>query len=144
MLIASTTKIMTALVVLDNCDPEETVVITPEYADVEGSSAYIEAGEETTVRELLYGLLMASGNDAATALACYCAGSIDASAQMMNEKAAALGLQNSSFRNPHGLDEDGHYSTAADLAVLPALRLSNLFSRKSFPQRHITRTNTAI
>lgn len=123
MLIASTTKIMTALVVLDNCDPEETVVITPEYADVEGSSAYIEAGEETTVRELLYGLLMASGNDAATALAYYCAGSIDAFAQMMNEKAAALGLQNSSFRNPHGLDEDGHYSTAADLAVITCAAL---------------------
>ena len=123
MLIASTTKIMTALVILDKCDPDQIVEVKPEYAAVEGSSAYIEAGEKIAVRELLYGLLMASGNDAATALACYCAGSIEAFAEMMNEKAAQLGLENSSFRNPHGLDADGHYSTAADLAVITCAAL---------------------
>lgn len=117
-LIASVTKIMTALVVLDSCDPEAIVTVSPECAAVEGSSAYIEAGETITVRELLYGLLMASGNDAASALACYVAGSEAAFADKMNEKAAAMGLSNSSFRNPHGLDAQGHYSTARDLAIM--------------------------
>lgn len=118
MLIASTTKIMTALVVLDHCDPNTTVTIKPEWTGIEGSSMYLKAGETYTVRELLYGLLLVSGNDAATALACYCGGSIEGFAKMMNDKAAQLGLQNSSFKNPHGLDAEGHYSTAADLAVI--------------------------
>jgi len=117
-LIASTTKIMTALVVLDHCDPDANVTIKPEWTGVEGSSMYLKGGETYTVRELLYGLLLVSGNDAATALACYCGGSIDGFAKMMNDKAAELGLQNSHFQNPHGLDAEGHYSTAADLAVI--------------------------
>jgi D-alanyl-D-alanine carboxypeptidase (penicillin-binding protein 5/6) len=125
MLIASTTKIMTALVVLENCDPEERVEIKQEYTDTEGSSIYLKTGEVYTVRELLYGLLLASGNDAATALACYCAGSIEAFAQMMNEKAVSMGLSNTSFRNPHGLDAEGHYSTASDLASITCEALKN-------------------
>lgn len=125
MLVASTTKIMTALVVLENCDPEEQVEIKPEYTNVEGSSIYLEAGEVYTVKELLYGMLLSSGNDAATALACYCAGSIEAFAQMMNEKAASMGLSDSSFKNPHGLDAEGHYSTAADLAAITCEALKN-------------------
>lgn len=129
-LIASTTKIMTALVVLDNCKPDEKVTILPEYAAVEGSSMYLMPGKEYTVQDLLYGMLLASGNDAATALACHCGGSIDGFAKMMNEKAAALGLANSSFKNPHGLDADGHYSTAADLAVITAAAMKNeLFAK---------------
>ena len=118
MLIASTTKIMTALVVIDHCDPDTSVTIRPEWTGVEGSSMYLKAGESYTIRELLYGLLLVSGNDAATALACVCGGSIEGFAKMMNDEAAALGLQNSHFQNPHGLDAEGHYSTAADLAVI--------------------------
>ena len=125
MLIASTTKIMTALVVLENCDPTEKVEIKQEYTNTEGSSIYLKVGEVYTVRELLYGLLLASGNDAATALACYCAGSIEDFAQMMNEKAASMGLSNTSFRNPHGLDAEGHYSTASDLAAITCEALKN-------------------
>lgn len=125
MLIASTTKIMTALVVLEHCELQELVEILPEYTAVEGSSMYLRVGETYTVEELLYGLMLASGNDAATALACHTAGSIEAFAQLMNEKAAELGLENTSFRNPHGLDAEGHYSTAHDLAVLTCYAMQN-------------------
>lgn len=92
MLIASTTKIMTALVVLDHCNPDDQVANFPEYTTVEGSSMYLKAGESYTVRDLLYGMLLASGNDAANALAFYCGGSIDGFAKMMNEKAGNLDL----------------------------------------------------
>jgi D-alanyl-D-alanine carboxypeptidase len=118
LLIASTTKIMTALVVIARCDPDEEVEILPEYTGAEGSSMYLEAGETYTVRDLLYGMLLVSGNDAATALACHCGGSIAGFADMMNAKAREMGLTNSSFKNPHGLDAEGHYSSAEDLALI--------------------------
>ena len=118
MLIASTTKIMTAVVALEQCDLDDTVKVTREMADVEGSSMYLQVGQDYTVRELLYGLMLASGNDAATAIAIYTAGSEEAFAVLMNEKAAVLGLENTHFENPHGLDSDAHYSTALDLARL--------------------------
>lgn len=130
MLIASTTKIMTALVVLGHCDPDEQVKILPEYTTVEGSSMYLKSGESYSVRDLLYGMLLASGNDAATALACYCGGSIEGFAKMMNDKAAELGLCNSSFKNPHGLDANGHYSSAEDLAIITCNAMKNeLFAK---------------
>lgn len=118
MLIASTTKIMTALVVIDRCDPNAQVTVKPEWTGIEGSSMYLKAGETYSVKDLLYGLLLVSGNDAATALAGFCGGSIEGFAKLMNQQAAELGLQNSHFQNPHGLDADGHYSTAADMAVI--------------------------
>lgn len=124
-LIASTTKIMTAFVVLEQCSPDEVVTIKPEYAGIEGSSMYITAGQEYTVRELLYGMMLVSGNDAATALACHTSGSIENFAALMNEKAAELGLSDSSFKNPHGLDADGHYSTASDMAVITRVAMEN-------------------
>lgn len=117
-LIASTTKIMTALVALDRCDPEETVDITSESAGVEGSSMYLEAGQRRTCAELLTGLMLMSGNDAAVALALHCSGSVEAFVAEMNRKAEALGLSDTSFENPHGLDGDRHYSTARDMALL--------------------------
>lgn len=130
MLIASTTKIMTALVVLDNCSPDEQVKILPEYTNIEGSSMYLKAGESYTVRDLLYGMLLVSGNDAATALACYYGGSIEGFAELMNEKAREMGLFDSSFKNPHGLDADGHYSSAADLAAICCEAMKNeLFAK---------------
>lgn len=116
--IASVTKLLTALVVLDRCGPEEEVTVTAAEAATEGSSMDLAAGDTLTVRELLYGLLLASGNDAASALARHAAGSEAAFAELMNEKAAALGLTGSRFTNPHGLDAEGHYSTALDLARL--------------------------
>ncbi len=125
MLIASTTKIMTALVVLENCALDDMVKITSESANVEGSSAYLVAGEEMSVRELLYCLMLSSGNDAASALAIHVSGSIEDFAVLMNEKAKELGLENTSYKNPHGLDADGHYSSARDLATLTAYALEN-------------------
>ena len=124
-LIASLTKIMTALVVLERTNPDEPVAVRAEWTDVEGSKMGLVPGETLTVRDLLYGLLLASGNDAALALACYTAGSVEAFAELMNEKAAELGLRSTSFENPHGLDGPAQYSTARDVAALAAAAMSN-------------------
>ena len=125
MLIASTTKIMTAVVVLDKCGMDDIVEVSPDAANVEGSSAYLRAGEKLTVRELLYALMLSSGNDAAAALAIHVSGSIEKFAGDMNAKAKELGLENTSYKNPHGLDAEGHYSTARDLAKLTQYALKN-------------------
>ena len=124
-LIASTTKLLTALVVLERAVPAEESEIRPEWTGVEGSSMYLRAGERYTVRELLEGLLLASGNDAATALACHTAGGVEAFADLMNRRAKELGMNGSHFANPHGLDDPAHYSTARDLALLMAACLQN-------------------
>ena len=118
MLIASTTKIMTALVVLENAELDDEVEVAYESTLVEGSSMYLKSGGRYTVRELLYGLMLCSGNDAADALARYISGDIDSFAELMNNKASELGMADSCFKNPHGLDAEGHYSTARDLAKL--------------------------
>ena len=124
-LIASTTKLMTAIVTLENTQLNELVDIRPEYCDIEGSSMYLKAGERYTVKELLLGLLLVSGNDAACALACHTAGSMESFVRLMNRKAAALGMRDSSFANPHGLDAQGHYSTALDMAKLMCYCMEN-------------------
>lgn len=120
MLIASTTKIMTALVVIERCDLKAAVTVDPAWTGIEGSSMYLKPGQELTVEELLYGLMLASGNDAAAALACVTAGSIPAFAALMNEKAAALGCENTHFENPSGLDSANHYASARDLGRIMA------------------------
>lgn len=117
-LIASTTKIMTALVALERAKLTDTITVTASHM-VEGSSMYLKPGEMVTVEELLYGLMLCSGNDAALVLA-DCCGGLDAFVQAMNEKAAALGMKDTSFANPNGLDDENHYSTARDMAVLAA------------------------
>lgn len=123
--IASTTKILTALVVLDNCGADETVEIKPEWTGVEGSSIYLKAGEQLSVETLLYGMMLHSGNDAAHALACYTAGSVEAFAELMNKKAKKLGCTASSFENPHGLDGENHYATARELALITKAAMKN-------------------
>jgi len=122
---ASTTKIMTALVVLGLCPLDAVVTVPEEAVGVEGSSMYLYAGETLTVEALLFGLLLSSANDAATALALFAAGSMTAFADRMNEKAAVLGLSGTHFVNPHGLDDPDHYTTARDLATLAAAALKN-------------------
>lgn len=124
-LIASTTKIMTALVVSEQCNVLDRVRIPQEAVGIEGSSMYLCAGEIMTVQELLYGLMLHSGNDAAVALAIYCGGTVEGFAQLMNDKAHRLGLTGTHFENPHGLDSPGHYSTARDMAVLAAYAMEN-------------------
>lgn len=118
MLIASTTKLMTALTAVNELAPEQTAEIREEWTRVEGSSMYLRPGELYTVRELLEGLLLSSGNDAALALAGTACGDTERFAAKMNAEALALGLTDTHFDNPHGLDSPGQYSTAADLAVL--------------------------
>ena len=124
-LIASTTKIMTALVVCEHCNVLDRMRIPKEAVGIEGSSMYLTEGEVLTVQELLYGMMLRSGNDAATALAIYCGGTVEGFAQLMNDKARQLGLKNTHFVNPHGLDAPEHYSTARDLAVLTAYAMQN-------------------
>lgn len=125
MLIASTTKIMTAIVVLEHCELDDLVEVDSRSAGIEGSSMYLKAGESYTVEDLLYGLLLVSGNDAASALALHVADSMEEFAELMNSKAAELGMTESSFKNAHGLDEEGHYSTARDMAKLAAYCMGN-------------------
>ncbi len=124
-LIASTTKIMTALVVCEHCNVLDRMRIPKEAVGIEGSSMYLQEGEVLTVQELLYGLMLHSGNDAAVALAIYCAGTVEGFAGMMNDQARQLGLTGTRFENPHGLDSPGHYSTARDLAALAAYAMEN-------------------
>lgn len=122
---ASTTKIMTALCVLEALPPETVVEITPEMTGAEGSSLYLKAGEHLTVEQLLYGLMLESGNDAAEALAIACDGSIERFADRMNARARALGLTHTHFANPHGLSASGHYTTARELALITAEAMRN-------------------
>ncbi len=136
MLIASTTKIMTALVVLEHAAPDDVITVTPNHM-AEGSSMYLRAGETVRVEELLYGLLLCSGNDAALALT-ECAGGLTPFVALMNEKAAALGMAHTSFANPNGLDADGHYSTARDMAVLAAAAVENPTFRRICSSRSVT------
>ena len=122
---ASTTKIMTALVVLDHLPLDRVVTVSPEAVGIEGSSVYLYAGEQITVETLLYALLLSSANDAAVALAIETAGSVADFAALMNEKATALELKNTHFCNPHGLHDEAHYTTARELALLTAHALKN-------------------
>lgn len=125
MPMASTTKVMTALLVVENCLMEEKVVVPKEATRVEGSSIYLKEGEILTVKELLYGLMLRSGNDSAVTLAIYVAGSLDNFVAMMNERARGMGLKNTNFCNPHGLHNDNHYTTCYDLCFISCYAMAN-------------------
>ncbi len=127
---ASTTKIMTALVVLENMASDTVVTVPKEVAKIEGSSIYLAPGEKITVETLLYGLMLESGNDAAYTLAVACSGSVDEFCVLMNDKARSLGLIDTHFTNPHGLHNDEHYTTAYELCVIAANALENETFRK--------------
>ena len=150
-LIASTTKIMTALIVCEQCNVLDRMRIPKEAVGIEGSSMYLQEGEVLTLQELLYGLMLQSGNDAAVALAIYCGGTVEGFAELMNDKARNLGLKNTHFENPNGLDSPGHYSTARDLAVLSAYAMENPIFRKTVStkslmlgQRYLTNHNKLL
>ena len=137
-LIASTTKIMTAVIILEQCDLAARVRISEEAVGVEGSSMYLKAGEILSVRELLYGLMLQSGNDAAVALAIYCGGTAEDFVELMNDKAARLDLEDTHFANPNGLDAPDNYSTASDMAKLTAYALENPEFRQIVSAKTIT------
>lgn len=122
---ASTTKIMTATIILENCKLDDIVTISKKSANTGGSRLGLKTNDKISVLNLLYGLLLCSGNDAAVALAEYCSGSIPEFCNLMNQKAIELGLTNSHFETPHGLDSDGHYTTAYELALITDYALKN-------------------
>lgn len=125
MAMASTTKIVTALVACELLKCDTVIKIPREAVGVEGSSVYLQEGEQLTVEQLLYALLLESANDAAAALAICAAGSVEAFANKCNEKAYTLGLRDTNFTNPHGLYDENHYTTAYDLAILTSYALKN-------------------
>lgn len=127
---ASTTKIATAIVVIENACLEDIVTIRANCVNIEGSSVYLQEGQKWTVKDLLLGLMLRSGNDCAVALANHVSGSIDSFAHLMNRFAARIGCRNTHFCNPHGLHEDEHYTTAYDLAKISCYAMQNEMFRE--------------
>lgn len=123
---ASTTKIVTAITVIQNCNNlDEVITVNDKSVGIEGTSIYLRKGEQLSVRDLLYGLMLRSGNDSAVALAYHVGGTEDGFVNMMNELCIKVGTKNTHFSNPHGLDEDDHYTTAYDLALVTSYALNN-------------------
>ncbi len=119
--VASISKIMTAVIAIESGKLNDKVIIGEEINKAYGSGIYIKVGEELTLKDLLYGLMLRSGNDAAVAIAKYVGGTVDDFVKMMNEKAKKIGMRSTTFNNPSGLDQDkGNYSTARDMAILTA------------------------
>lgn len=121
---ASTTKVMTAIVALENGNLDDYVTVSRNAVSIHGSLMNLRAGETLTLRELMYGLLLCSGNDAAIAIAEHIGGSVDDFLEMMNNKAKEIGAMNTNFTSPHGLDDVGHYSTAYDMALITRYALN--------------------
>lgn len=125
MAMASTTKIMTCLVAIEKGNLQDIVEVAPQSVGVEGSSLYLQKGDSVSLEGLLYALMLRSANDTAAAIAYHIAGSIEAFADLMNEKAVELGLENTHFTNPHGLQDENHYTTAYDFALLASYAMKN-------------------
>ncbi len=122
---ASTTKIMTAIIVIEDCDLDEVITVPDAAVGVEGSSVYLKKDEQIDVRDLLYGLMLRSGNDCATALAIHHSGSVEKFVSVMNERAKSIGAVNTNFKNPSGLPDNGHYTTARDLCTIARYAMNN-------------------
>lgn len=138
-LIASTTKLMTALVALESGHGlEETITVARSWTGAEGSSIYLRPGEEISLETLLYGMLLRSGNDAALAVAGCCGGTVEEFVSQMNRKARELGMTDSSFANPNGLNAEGHYSSAYDMALLGRACLENETLAKIVATKSVT------
>lgn len=125
MKIASTTKIMTALVAIEQGDLSRVITVKKSETGVEGTSMYLKPGERLTLETLLYGLLLCSGNDAAVTIADHVGGSREKFVALMNQRAKSLGMKDTSFANPSGLDDPRHYSTALDMARLACAAMQN-------------------
>jgi len=125
MPMASTTKVMTAIVALEYGNPNDVVTVSQNASGIEGSSIWLSVGEKMTLSDMLYGLMLASGNDAAVAIAEHVGGSLDGFVDLMNKKAQDIGAYNTHFANPNGLPADGHYTTAYDLALICAYAMQN-------------------
>ena len=141
-LIASITKVMTAIVVLENFDIKKTITVGEEVLSMYGTNIYLEVGEEMTIEDLLYGLLLRSGNDAATTLATNTVGEKEF-VDLMNEKAQSIGMKETTFENPHGLDDDTkNLSTAFDMALLARYAYQNpIYQKMISTKKYITKSN---
>lgn len=135
---ASTTKVLTCITIIENYDLKKQLTIKKEWVGIEGSSIYLKEGECFTVEELLYGLMLRSGNDCAIALACGLSGSVENFALMMNDLAAKIGAKNSSFKNPHGLNDENHFTTAYDLALITCYAMKNEVFKNIVSTKKIT------
>lgn len=122
---ASTTKIMTALLIIEDCNLNEVITVPDEAVGVEGSSIYLKRGEIISIMDLVYGLMLRSGNDSAIALAIHHSGSVQSFVDSMNEKAREMGAKNTKFKNPSGLPDDEHYTTASDLCMIACNAMKN-------------------
>lgn len=122
---ASTTKIMTALITAEECDLDEVITVPEQAIGVEGSSIYLKRDERISVKDLLYGLMLRSGNDAACALAVHHSGSVEKFVERMNQRAKEIGANDTNFKNPSGLPDDEHYTTAKDLCNIARTAMSN-------------------
>nr|WP_295971741.1 D-alanyl-D-alanine carboxypeptidase family protein [uncultured Bacillus sp.] len=124
--IASITKIMTAILAIESGKLDETVTVSSDAVKAEGSSIFLKSGEKIKLEDLVYGLMLRSGNDAAVAIAEYVGGSLNGFVYLMNQKAEEIGMKNTNFANPHGLDDhENHYSTAYDMALLTRYAMTN-------------------
>ena len=141
---ASTTKIMTALLICEPGNDLDRMRIPKEAVGIEGSPMYLQEGEVLTLQELLYGLMLSSGNDAAVALAIYCGGTVEGFVARMNDKARTLGLKDTHFANPNGLDAPDHYSSAADLAAMGAYAMENPIFAKSVSTKTVQAGGRAL
>lgn len=143
---ASTTKIMTAIIIIEDCDLDEVINVPDAAVGAEGSSIYLKKGEQIDVRDLLYGLMMQSGNDSAAALAIHHSGSIEKFAEAMNNKAKSIGVGHTNFKNPSGLPDNEHYTTARDLCLIARYAMQNetfreIVGTKSYNGKFRTFTN---
>lgn len=136
--IASITKIMTAILAIESGKLDQYVKVSEQAVRAEGSSVYLKPGEKIKLEDLVYGLMLRSGNDTAVAIAEYVGGSVDGFAFLMNQKAKEIGMLNTHFANPHGLDDhENHYSTAYDMAILTRYAMHNKIYQKISAQRCI-------
>ena len=143
MLIASITKIMTCILTIENVDLDSEVEIGDEVLEMYGTNIYVQVGEKLTIRDLLYGLMLRSGNDASVVLAKNVFGSEEKFVEMMNKKASELGMNYTKFENPHGLDESTkNYSTAYDMSLLAKYAYNNKTYRKIVStKKYVTKSN---
>ena len=140
---ASTTKIMTAITAIESgVDLDKVFEISPRAVGVSGTSLYLRAGEKFTLRDLLYGLMLISGNDASVAIGEYVGGSVEKFVEMMNKKAQEIGATNSHFDNTHGLDSKNHYTTAYDLALITSYAMQNPTFKEIVSTKNIKITNS--
>ncbi len=141
--VASISKIMTAIIAIESEKINDKVIIGDEVLSAYGSSIYIKPGEEIILLDLVYGLMLRSGNDAALSIAKYVSGSVDNFVKLMNKKAEEIGMKNTVFNNPSGLDnETGNYSTTYDMALLTSYAMENeLFKKVTGTKRHVVKTN---